>query len=133
VLYRILIEWRWSDYNEIQNPKHRYAIINYRRLTEILGIESLDILKKIHSQWIEESLQKDRLIREEKWSQCIAVGNKKYIEHIKDKLGVRAIHRQIHENSNDFELREDQTPYTADFDTETTRLSQKNTYYWSNF
>lgn len=74
-------EWRWSGYNEIQSPKKRYAIINYRRLTELLGM--------------------------------------------------RAIHRQIHESDSSFELREDQIPYTANFNTETGRLSQDNTYFWS--
>ncbi|WP_320041740.1 transposase [uncultured Desulfobacter sp.] len=33
-------EWRWSGYNEIQNPKKRYAILNYRRLMQFLGFES---------------------------------------------------------------------------------------------
>ena len=119
-------EWRWSGYNEIQNPKERYAIINYERLAELLGIESLDILKEVHRKWIQESLQKDKMIRDEKWSQSIAVGNKKYVETIKDQLGIRAIHREIHESGSSFELSEDQTPYTADFDTEIGRLSQKN-------
>jgi len=119
-------EWRWSGYNEIQNPKERYAIINYERLAELLGIESLDILKEVHRKWIQESLQKDKMIRDEKWSQSIAVGNKKYVETIKDQLGIRAIHREIHESGSSFELSEDQTHYTADFDTEIGRLSQKN-------
>jgi len=126
-------EWRWSGCNEIQRPKTRYAIINYRRLTELLGIESLDSLKKVHRQWIEETLKKDRLIRDEKWSKSIAVGNKEYVKNIKDKLGVKVIHRQIHESSSGFELREDQVSYTADFDTENVRLRQKNTYYWKLF
>ena len=29
-------EWNWSGYNEIQNQKQRYAIINYGRLVEPL-------------------------------------------------------------------------------------------------
>ncbi len=126
-------EWRWSGYNEIQNPKKRYSIINYRRLTELLGINSLDSLKKYHGKWVEESLKKNRQARQEKWSQSIAVGSKEYVENIKDKLGVRAIHRKIHENNSSFELREDQTPYTADFNTENGRLSQDNTCFWSLF
>ncbi|MCP4021114.1 MAG: hypothetical protein GY729_04675 [Desulfobacteraceae bacterium] len=126
-------EWRWSGYNEIQNPKKRYAIINYRRLTELLGVESFDSLKEVHGQWVEESLKKNKLAREEKWTQSIAVGNREYVENIKNKLGVRAIHRQTHENNGNFELREDQTPYTADFDTENVRLSQENIYFWSLF
>jgi len=34
-------EWTWSGYNEIQNQKQRYAIINYKRLTELLGLGSV--------------------------------------------------------------------------------------------
>lgn len=90
----------------------------------------MDILKEVHRKWIQESLQKDKMIRDEKWSQSIAVENKKYVETIKDQLGIRAIHREIHESGSSFELREDQTPYTPDFDTEIGRLSQKNTYLW---
>ena len=44
---------------------------------------------------------------------------------------LRAIHREIHESDNSFELREDQTPYTADFGTQITGLSRNNTYYWN--
>ncbi len=124
-------EWRWSGYNEIRNPKKRYAIVNYNLLTDLLGIKSLDSLIETHGQWIEESLKQNKLSKEEKWSQSIAVGNKEYVENIKDKLGVRAIHRQIHESDSSFELREDQTPYTADIDTQITGLSRNNTYYWN--
>ena len=126
-------EWRWSGYNEIQNPKRRYAIINYRRLIDLLGIESQDLLIESHGQWVEETLKENQLAREEKWSQSIAVGNKEYVEKIKDQLGIRAIHREIHERDSSFELREDQTPYTADFDTEIGWLSQENTFSWKLF
>ncbi len=34
-------EWNWSRYNEIQNQKQSYAIINYSRLTELLGFHSV--------------------------------------------------------------------------------------------
>ena len=30
-------EWHWSGFNEIQKPKMRYAIINYKRLCDFLG------------------------------------------------------------------------------------------------
>jgi REP element-mobilizing transposase RayT len=126
-------EWRWSGYNEIQNPKKRYTIINYSRLMELLGFESLDVLKEAHGQWIEESLKKDKLAREERWSRSIAVGNREYIENIQTNLGVKAIHRKIHESKGSFELREDQIPYTATFGTENERLRQENTYEWDPF
>ncbi len=126
-------DWRWSGFNEIQSQKKRYAIVNYKRLCELLGVESLDMLKKIHSRWIDETIKQDKLIRNEKWSQSIAVGDKKYVENIKTQLGAKAKHRKIHENDSSFELREDQSPYTAGFDTEIDRLSTKNVYFWNHF
>jgi putative transposase len=126
-------EWLWSGYNEIQNPKKRYAIINYKRLTELFGIDSLTLLKDIHGKWIEESLKSDKLVREKKWSQSIAVGSKEYVENIKSKLGIRAIHRQINESNNGFELKEIQAPYNADFGDKNARLSAENSYYWNVF
>ncbi|WP_462268151.1 hypothetical protein [Desulfobacter sp.] len=100
---------------------------------KLLGFESLEVLKEAHGQWIEESLKKDKLAREEKWSRSIAVGSKEYIENIQIKLGVKAIHREIHESKGSFELREDQIPYTADFGTENERLRQENIYKWDPF
>jgi putative transposase len=38
--------WRWSGYCEIQKQKKRYAIINYRRLSDLLGLGSEELLKK---------------------------------------------------------------------------------------
>lgn len=100
---------------------------------ELLGFESLDVLKEVHGQWIEESLKKDKLAREERWSGSIAVGSREYIENIQTNLGVKAIHRKIHESKGSFELREDQIPYTATFGTENERLRQENTYEWDPF
>ncbi|WP_320041738.1 hypothetical protein [uncultured Desulfobacter sp.] len=126
-------EWRWSGYNEIQNPKKRYTILNNSRLMELLGFESLDALKAVHGQWIENSLKKGKLAREEKWSRSIAVGSREYIENIQTKLSVKAIHHKIHESKGSFELRDDQSPYTAAFGTENEKLRQVTTYKWASF
>ncbi|WP_321418704.1 hypothetical protein [uncultured Desulfobacter sp.] len=126
-------EWRWSGYNEIQNPKKRYTIFNYSRLMELLGFESLDVLKEVHGQWIEDSLKKGKLAREERWSRSIAVGSREYIENIQTKLGVKVIHCKIHETQGSFELREDQIPYTVAFGTENEKLRRINTYELGSF
>ena len=90
--------------------------------------------KEVHSQWIDKSIKQDKMIRDEKWSQSIAVGDKQYVENIKTQRGVKAKqHRKIHENGDSFELRGDQAPYTANFDTEIKGLSPKNTYFWNHF
>ena len=73
---------------------------------ELLGFESLNVLKEAHGQWIEESLTKGKLAREERCSRSIAVGSREYIENIQTKLGVKAIHHKIHKSKGSFELRE---------------------------
>jgi hypothetical protein len=49
------------------------------------------------------------------------------VENIQTKLGVKTIHRKIHESKSRFELRKDQILYTAVFSTENGRLRQENT------
>ena len=49
-------DWGFSGYNEIQNPRQRYALINYKRLMERLNIQTVERLKKSHNGWIEKAL-----------------------------------------------------------------------------
>ena len=124
-------EWSWSGYNEIQNQKQRYAIINHRRLSNLLGLVSVEMLKELHAKWLAEALKTDRHKRERKWSRAVAVGSEDYIEHIKKELGMKVIHRKTHQDCNGFEVREDKIPYKADLAPRNDRLSQNNSYFWS--
>jgi hypothetical protein len=51
-----------------------------------------------------------------KWSQSIAVGSKSYVDNIKEKLGIKEIHRKTRPTANGFELRENELSYTINFD-----------------
>ena len=55
------------------------------------------------------------------------------IENIQTKLGIKAIHRKIHETQGRCELREDQRPYIAAFGRENEKLRSVNTYDWNSF
>ena len=123
-------EWNWSGYNEIQNQKQRYAIINYRRLTELLGLNSVAELKEMHVKWIEDSLKADKQMRESKWSQSVAVGSKDFVDKIKNELGMRAVHRRTNKVDESFELREEQFPYSTNFSPQNAHLSTENSYFW---
>jgi len=125
-------DWRWSGYNEIQNQKQRYMIINYNRLSKLLGLNSVTDLKEAHAKWVEEALKLDRHSRRDsKWSQSVAIGSENYIERIKKELGIKVIYRDINSVDNDFELRENLSPYNAGFDPQNDRLSQYNSYLWN--
>src|SRR5210317_1314703 len=83
-------KWVHSGYHEIQEPKERYGLIDFKALTQLLSLESKDELKKAHHKWIEEELKKSQLVRQSKWTQSIAVGDKSFVEQIKDRLGIRS-------------------------------------------
>lgn len=123
-------EWRWSGYNEIQNQKQRYAIINYKRLAELLGVSSAGALKGAHAKWVSDALRVDRHERDSKWSQSVAIGSEAYIERIKKELGTKVIYRDKKSVDNGFELREEISPYNADFDPKNDSLSPNNRYFW---
>jgi REP element-mobilizing transposase RayT len=124
-------EWNFGGYNEIQKPRERYALIDYKRLMELLHISTFDELRNSHKKWVEEILKTKNNVRESKWSKSIAVGSKGFVEGIKEKLGIRAKGRKVGESGGLYHLREVQVPYNSDFTPENSDLSTKNTYYWN--
>ncbi|MBW2449313.1 MAG: hypothetical protein JRE92_02655 [Deltaproteobacteria bacterium] len=118
-------EWPHSGYHEIQKPKIRYGLIDFKRLMGLLPIESRDELKQAHHQWIEEELKKSTLVRQSKWTQSIAVGDKSFVDQIKKRLGIRFKDRKIIEDEDNYHLRDGQTRYG-----ERSRSISENSYYW---
>ena len=73
-------EWPFCGYNEIQNPRKRYALIDYPKVVSFLQMRDLEALKESCRNRIEEALVSREHVREGKWSESIAVGNKSFIE-----------------------------------------------------
>ena len=124
-------EWDFGGYNELQNPRQRYALIDYKRLMDLLYISTVDDLRNSHKKWVEEILKTQNYIRESKWSQSIAVGSKSFVESIKEKLGIRAKGRKVEGSRGMYHLREAQTAYNSNFTPENSVLSVKNTCFWN--
>lgn len=59
-------EWNFGGYNEIQKPRQRYALIDYKRLIDLLHISTVSDLRNSHKKWIEEVLTTQNYIRESK-------------------------------------------------------------------
>jgi putative transposase len=104
-------EWNHSGYHEIQKPKERYGLIAFKSLMELLPFETRDELKQAHRKWIDERLEKSQLVRQSKWTQSIAVGDKSFVEQIKKRLGISSKGRKILEDEDDYQLRDGQTRY----------------------
>jgi putative transposase len=123
-------QWDESGYNEIQQPRQRYGLINHRCLMDLLSIPSMDVLQRLHRDWVEESLRAERSARNGKWSESIAVGSKGFVARVKKQLGLRAKGRKITESSETYQLREPQFPYSAIPGAENGPLSSHNLHLW---
>ncbi|MCP3925165.1 MAG: transposase, partial [Desulfobacterales bacterium] len=122
-------EWIFVGYNEIQNPKQRYSLIDRRKLAELLGVESREQLITYHRNWAEKLLKDGSNIRDSKWTESIAVGNKEFVLKTQEDLGAKAIGRNVFQNNGIYELRESQTPYIPVFDPEKCTLIGIGTFY----
>ena len=45
----------------------------------LVQIETHDELKQSHQQWVEEALKQSKIVRESKWTQSIAAGDKSFL------------------------------------------------------
>jgi len=122
-------EWKYSGYHEIQNPRQRYALVNHKRLMQLLNIQTVAGLRKAHGGWIQEALRKENRVRESKWTQSVAVGNREFVEKVKEKLGFHVKGRSISRKGDNYQLREQQSAYNAHLTHENVPLSNKNTYF----
>ena len=49
-------EWPFSGYNEIENGRERYGLVDHKSLMDLLGIGRMEELKENYRGWVEESL-----------------------------------------------------------------------------
>jgi len=114
-------KWKQSGFNEIQNPRKRYGLINYDFLMKLLNFSDYDLLKAAHNQWVDSAIDQSSG-KDPAWTKSIAVGDKLFIEKTKDLLGDKAKGRKKIASETGFELREEQALY-GDFDL-------GNKFYW---
>jgi len=120
-------DWPWCGYCEIQSPPQRYALIDRRALTELLGINSFKRYQQVHKGWIENELKSAQLEREPVWTQCLAVGHKDYVKGVKLELGIAGRHRSIVEENDAYGLKEPVMPYATHLEYEMDVINAENT------
>jgi len=123
-------EWPFSGYHEIRKPRQRYSLIDYRVLVNLLNIKSIGELREFYSGCVEEALRKGDGRRDPRWTESIAVGSETFVEDTKERLGVKAMGRQVIGGDGNYELRDSGSSYEPDFGHENIGLSPKNTYFW---
>ena len=120
--------WAHSGYREIQKPPKRYGIIDLRELRAVCGFGELTEFQQAHRRWIHEALELGRRVREEQWSEAIAVGSLEFVADVKNELGFKALHREVDHIGGAYALRERGEAYDRDLASEPLRL--ENTLPW---
>jgi putative transposase len=125
-------EWPFCGYNEIQNPRQRYSLIDYHRLIPLLQIKDIGELQESCRKRVEEDLTTRNQSRDSKWTESIAVGSKAFIEATIKKLGIKAKGRKIVVSNKSYELREPGVPYGGNFTPKNGLLRLQNSYFWND-
>jgi putative transposase len=123
-------QWKESGFCEIQEPPKRYAIIDLRALSELCGFEELADFQRAQRQWIEEALEGAPAVRDDRWSEAIAVGSLAFVETVKNDLGVKARHRDVIEADGTYALREPSEAYAGKITGKIEALRAQNTILW---
>ena len=124
-------EWKASGFIEIQKPPKRYAIIDLKSLSELSGFTDLRDFQRVHRQWTEQALENGLAVRDDRWSEAIAVGSLAFVENVKNQLGLKAAHRDVREADGSYALREPAESYARNFTGENEALSSENTILWN--
>ena len=122
--------WRFSGYHEIQEPRRKNVLIDYRRLQSLIGAGTYDELRSSHKEWVEEYLGGGAKTRQEEWTCGIAVGSESFIQNVKALLGLRAKGRDVKRGSDGYQLREDPGAYKALFGAKNDNIGLENAYFW---
>jgi putative transposase len=124
-------EWPFSGYNEIQNPRQRYSLIDHGSLMDLLDIKCMEELRRSYREWVEESFARQGGKRESRWTESIAIGSKAFVEKTKAELGIKPIGREVMGVDGGYELRERDVSYNAIFAGENSGLRPENAYLWN--
>ena len=122
-------EWIFGGYNEIQEPRRRYALVDYDALKKLLGFQDMSALALDYREKMEKILNA-RCTRDEKWTESIAVGDELFVAETKNRLGINAKGRRILEEDGAYQLREPIEPYNAVSRHENVPLSFENMFKW---
>ena len=69
-------------------------------------------------------------IRDDRWSEAIAVGSLAFVENVKNHLGVKATHRIVTEAEGSYALRDPAEAYGAKSTDEIEALRTQTSIFW---
>lgn len=123
-------EWQHGGYMEIQQPPRRYRIINIPELMKLFAFTTIEELQTQHQTWVAQELMHESSIRDERWSESIAVGRQLFIDQVRKALGMKALYKTVVDHKDGQLIKEDYYPYNPYFDRQMDNLKTENTFIW---
>src|SRR3989337_661492 len=80
-------------------------------------------------RWIDDSLTRERMVREGRWSEAIAIGNLNFVVKVKSELGFKAARLEMIDEGGTYALREESEAYGSNLTDKNEALSSKNTRF----
>lgn len=125
--------WQFGGYNEILNPKKRYAQFDHETLKDLLGFKTRENLVRDYREWVEQSLKTANCRRDGKWTESVAVGGEAFVTETRDRLGLKVKGREVIEREGCYELRETGSSYNDVLGCENVVLRPCNQVLWDGF
>jgi putative transposase len=104
-------DWPFCSYREIASGHRWRRLVDLKRLRNLLLIGDSVDLRTLYDGWIRETLKRGRPSRESKWTENIAVGGKEFVDEIRSRLGLGALHRNVVGKDGEYVLKEPAKEY----------------------
>ena len=124
-------KWMHGGYREIQKPPKRYAIIDLRELTSLCGFADSRDFQIAHHQWVEKTFNGRHTVRDDRWSESIAVGKFGVCRERQERARHKALHRTVEHRDGAYALREPGDAYNGDLGTKSEPLRLENPFFWN--
>jgi hypothetical protein len=95
-------DWPFSGYRYILMPPKRYRCTDNQKTMELMNIREIDRFRETYRNWVDSAIMRGDIKRQPQWTGSVAVGDKIYVEKLKDQMGYKAIGRKVVENGNSF-------------------------------
>jgi len=123
-------EWPHSGYNEIVEPVSRYRLIDTQKVVSYFGFQKPESFICDYRQRVDAAMSSGNSQgRDSRWSESVAVGNRGFLEGIRDKLGVAVKTREIGEDSGISFLKEPESAFEGVSNVENGALRGENSRY----
>lgn len=122
-------DWDVCGCRELLQSRTRYRVLDLVALMDLLGIDELSRLQHTYAGRIDEALNAEFSLRDDRWSQSLAVGSESLVKRFHSQSGVAALHRNRVRDSGGCWLREATASYNSGIGSEIGALSAENVVF----